>query len=162
MPKMAVHFKAVENSDFCKKKISLMERQLPKRQSSHRIAVENFDTGSVEIVEADEIRLCLPSKHVLQFWVTVGACLIGIGLGTFFMIWAQPANSAQCTQNCTSSPIFTIGAGLIGTAFGVLLPGPNYDKVSKKTTRRREIRPLERQHESTPLGESNETPATDE
>ncbi len=102
-----------------------------RKTSDHRIAVRDCD-GNTEIVEADEIRVCLPTAACLKFWATIASCMVTMGLGTFMMIWGGQA-----------SDLFKIGEALVALAAGVLLPGPEYHKVlpkkKKPAPRRRRV-----------------------
>jgi len=83
----------------------------------------------MEIVEADEIRVCVPTAACLKFWATIASCMVAMGLGTFLMIWGGEA-----------SGLFKAGEALLAAAAGVLIPGPEYHKVlpkKKKSVRRR-------------------------
>lgn len=91
-----------------------------ERKDSHTIALRGMD-GVVELVQADEIRVCVPTKDCVQFWVTVGTCIVCIGIGVFFMAWQG-----------YGSPYFVIGQALLTLALGVLIPGPNYQKILPK------------------------------
>lgn len=80
-------------------------------RKSHSIAIEGFD-GKTEIVEADELRVCVPTKECIQFWATIVACFVVIGLGVFFMIFQGP-----------TSAYYSVGLAMIGLGSGVLIPG---------------------------------------
>ncbi len=83
----------------------------------------------MEIVEADEIRVCVPTAACLKFWATIVSCIVSMALGTFLMIWGGEA-----------SGLFKAGEALVALAAGVLLPGPEYHKVlpkKKRSVRRR-------------------------
>lgn len=99
------------------------------RKDSHRILITGFD-GHHEVVEADEIRLCVPTAECIRFWATVIACFLAIAIGVFFMIFQG-----------SGSPYFFIGEGLLALGVGVLIPSPNYDAMK--------IRPLSRRRNAT-------------
>lgn len=86
-----------------------VEEQRPRK--THNIAIEGFD-GKTEIVEADELRVCVPTKECIQFWATIVACFVVIGLGVFFMIFQGP-----------TSVYYSVGLAMIGLGSGVLIPG---------------------------------------
>ena len=115
-----------------------------RKTSEHRIAVRDCD-GNMEIVEADEIRVCVPTAACLKFWATIASCLIAMGLGVFMMIWGGQ-----------SSDLFKVGEALVALASGVLLPGPEYHKVlpKKKKPQRRRRRPARRTRSAPPGGSS--------
>lgn len=99
-----------------------------RKSPNHRIAVKDCD-GNTEIIEADEIRVCVPTAACLKFWATIASCIVAMALGAFMMIWGG--------QN---SDLFKVGEALVALASGVLLPGPEYHKVlpkKKKPVRRR-------------------------
>lgn len=87
------------------------------RKDSHRILITGFD-GHNEVVEADEIRFCVPTAECIKFWATVVACFLAVAIGVFFMIYQG-----------SGSPYFPIGSGLLALAIGVLIPSPNYDAM---------------------------------
>lgn len=74
----------------------------------HSIAIEGFD-GQTEIVQADELRVCVPTKACIQFWATIVACFVCIGLGVFFMIYQG-----------TTSAYYSVGLAMIGLGTGCL------------------------------------------
>lgn len=82
--------------------------------SDHRIAIHNF-SGGIRYIEADEVVFCIPTRECVQFWATLVGALLSIGIGIFFMTWKGDA-----------SVYFPIGAAMLGTGLGVLLPSPNY------------------------------------
>lgn len=77
----------------------------------HSIAIGGFD-GKMEIVDADEIRVCVPTRACIQFWATIIACFVVVALGVFFMIY-QGQGSAY----------YSVGLTMIGLGSGVLIPG---------------------------------------
>lgn len=91
-----------------------------ERRSSHTIAVRDFD-GQVSVFEADEMRVCVPTKACVQFWATVLACFLLVVTGIVFMSVYPPATVK-----------FNIGQTMAATGTGILLPGPNYSKVLPK------------------------------
>jgi hypothetical protein len=105
-----------------------MEVEPHRNSSEHRIAIQNFD-GTSQIVEADELRICVPTKECIKFWALTIACFVSMGIGMFFMIWGG-----------TSSAYFFIGESLLVMGIGVLIPGP--DIASMKTRSRRSLRIL--------------------
>jgi hypothetical protein len=93
----------------------------PERETSdHRIAIQRFD-GSVEIIQANELRICVPTKKCIQFWLTCVGCLLAVIIGVFFMIYEG-----------SESNYFPIGAALLGTGIGGLVPSPNYAEILPK------------------------------
>ena len=113
-----------------------------RKTSNHRIAVKDCD-GNTEIIEADELRVCVPTAACLKFWATIASCIIAMALGTFMMIWGGQ-----------SSDLFKVGEALVALASGVLLPGPEYHKVlpKKKKPVRRRRRPAKRTQSAPPGG----------
>ena len=109
--------------------------------SQHRIAVRDFD-GNMEVVEADELRACMPTAACLKFWATIASCLVAMGLAVFLMIWGGP-----------NSDLLKAGTALLGLATGVLIPGPEYDKVLQKKRKilRRRRRPARRTRSAPPV-----------
>jgi len=73
------------------------------------------------MVEANELRFCVPTKECVQFWLTCLGALICIAAGIFFMIF----------QGSTST-YFPIGAALLGLGVGELIPSPNYKEIMPK------------------------------
>lgn len=94
--------------------------EVPIRKTSHTIAVTGFD-GKSSIVEADEIRVCVPTKECIQFWATVIACFLAIAVGVFFMVFQG-----------TGSTYYSVGLALLGLGTGVLIPGPSYGSMVVK------------------------------
>lgn len=92
----------------------------PVKENSHKILIIDAD-GHRDIYEADQIKICVPTARCVKFWATFVACLIGIGVGMFFMIF-QGAESAY----------FPIGNTILTLAIGVLIPGPEYESVIPK------------------------------
>jgi len=86
----------------------------------HRVAIRDF-SGQIEVVEADEIHFCVPTKECAQFWITIVACFVSIGIGIWFMVWQG-----------TTSTYFFIGEALLSTALGILIPGPNWETLFPK------------------------------
>lgn len=105
--------------------------QTPGKKASHTIAIQNFD-GETEIVEADELRFCLPNKTCIQFWAMMISCFLMIVIGIAFMtIWGP------------LSPYFFIGEAMMSTSLGILIPSPNYKKVfSAKKSERLQPEPI--------------------
>lgn len=87
----------------------------PKKE--HSIGVFDAD-GHMQVVQADEVRICAPTPKCMKFWATFVACLIAVGVGIFFMVWEG-----------TTSAYFFVGEGLLSLGIGVLIPGPNYEDV---------------------------------
>ena len=83
----------------------------------NRIFIKGFN-GNDQIVEADEIRVCLPNKHCIRFWVTIVASFFLAATGIFFMIFQG-----------TESKYFVTGEAMLIFAIGVLFPSPDYGKV---------------------------------
>lgn len=96
---------------------------IPERKESHKIFIAGFTREDDRIVDADEIRVCLPNKTCIQFWVTVVSCFIAMGLGIFLMIYQR-----------TDATLFAIGEALLSVAIGVLFPSPEYTKVFAPTS----------------------------
>jgi len=82
-----------------------------------RIAIHRFN-GEIEIVHADELRICVPTKECVQFWLTCLGSIICIAMGIFFMIFEG-----------SDSTYFPIGSALLGTGVGGLIPSPNYKEI---------------------------------
>lgn len=95
----------------------------PVQRESHIIAVSSFN-GKTKLVDADEVRVCVPTKECLQFWVSVCTCAASMILGVFFMIYQG-----------TTSVYFNIGLSLLLFAIGTLTPGPNYQAILPKKRR---------------------------
>jgi hypothetical protein len=108
---MAILVRRVENSSVSNEKQGLMEEEAPPE---HRIAIHNFD-GTNQVVEADELRVCVPTKECLKFWATLVACFIAMAIGIFFMLY-----------DGTESDYFPIGEALLVLGAGVLIPGPDF------------------------------------
>lgn len=90
------------------------------RKSSHIIAIEGFD-GETEFIEADELRVCVPTRKCIQFWCTIITCFIAMAIGVFFMIFQGP-----------TSVYFNIGEAMLAMAIGILIPGVSYGDIVKK------------------------------
>ncbi len=86
----------------------------------HSIAVDNFETGGVDIVEADEYRVCIPTKACVQFWATIVACFMCM----VFALVVMPLSDAN-------SVLFHLAGSLLGLAVGVLIPSPDYMSAFK-------------------------------
>jgi hypothetical protein len=87
-----------------------MEEVKPKKQ--HSIAVTGFDGEDAQIIHADELRVCVPTKQCIQFWATIIACFVAVVIGVVLMtVW--PPTSAY----------FPIGNTMMGMGIGVLIPG---------------------------------------
>lgn len=99
-----------------------MERvqEVTDRKSSHTIAVRDFD-GQIDVFEADELRVCVPTKACVQFWATLLTCFLLIITGIVFM-----------SLYASNDVKFHIGQSMAATGAGILLPGPNYSKVLPK------------------------------
>lgn len=91
--------------------MAAMEPVDQRPQKQHSIAIEGFD-GTTEVIAADEIRFCMPTKDCVQFWATIVACFVVIALGVFFMIYQGQ-----------SSAYYSVGLTMIGLGSGVLIPG---------------------------------------
>lgn len=91
-----------------------MEKAEIKKQSDHQIAIHGFDGEEAQIITADEIRFCVPTKKCVQFWATIIACFIAIAIGVVFMLISND------TQQ-----LFAIGQALLCLGCGVLIPGNN-------------------------------------
>ena len=85
-----------------------------------RIAVFDAD-GHLHEVQADEIRICAPTAKCVKFWAHLGAALVVVAIGVFFMIYQGP-----------TSAYFSVGLGLLTLGVGVLIPAPNYKSVSPR------------------------------
>lgn len=109
-----------------------------QRKDSHTIAIRDYD-GHVSFLEADEVRLCVPTSKCIKFWVTVASCLVAIGIGIFFMVFQG-----------TASAYFFIGEGLLGLGIGVLIPGPKYETIAP----RHSIRPAKPEVPVPPMHDS--------
>lgn len=88
----------------------------------HSIAVNRFSGGEPMIVEADEYRVCVPTKDCVQFWATIVVCFAAIVFSAVMMVVQGP-----------SSPLFYLWEAVFALAWGVLVPSPNY---SLKTFKR--------------------------
>ena len=86
----------------------------------HSIAVDNFETGQVDIVEADEYRVCVPTKACVQFWATIVACFMCMVFALVIMPLSDP-----------NSVLFHLAGSLLGLAVGVLIPSPDYISAFK-------------------------------
>jgi len=97
--------------------------QTAEQSASHTIAIQTFE-GETQIIEADELRVCLPNKACIQFWVMIITCFAMVVIGIVFMTAWDPL-----------SPYFFIGEAMMTTALGILIPSPDYKKVfgAKKT-----------------------------
>jgi hypothetical protein len=93
-------------------------QQVPARK--HSIAIDNFETGQVQIIEADEYRACIPTKSCVQFWATIVACFICIIFALVVMPLSNPC-----------SVLFHLAASMLGLAVGVLIPSPDYISAFK-------------------------------
>jgi len=96
------------------------ERKKPEKGDSH-IAIQHFD-GKVEVVEATQLRVCVPTKECIIFWfhmlAAVFACLAGIVLMCVF----RPTG-------LNDSAIFQAGVAMLATGVGVLIPSPSYGSI---------------------------------
>ena len=119
-----------------------------RKFSDHRIAVRDFD-GNMSVVEADEIRVCVPTAACLKFWMTCMSCLVGIGVAIFLMVY-QGSESAY----------FKAGASLLGVSVGILIPGPAYTAILPKKAKpvRRRRRPTKRSASAPPAVGSSPSP----
>ena len=95
----------------------------PVRDDHHVIATSSFKDGSTNIIEADELVLCIPTRDCVQFWATIIICFIVIIL-TIIGMALFPQDSA----------LFNICVGFFGLAWGVLVPSPNAANMKKKRT----------------------------
>ncbi len=86
----------------------------------HSIAVDNFETGGVDIVEADEYKVCIPTKACVQFWATIVACFMCMVFALVVMPLSDP-----------NSVLFHLAGSLLGLAVGVLIPSPDYISAFK-------------------------------
>ncbi len=93
--------------------------------SEHRIAVSDY-SGHIQVVKADEIRVCVPTIECMRFWVTSIICLIGIGAGLLLMLWST-----------ADSGFFKAGEAIAAMAMGILIPGPDYSSVLPKRKRKK-------------------------
>lgn len=91
-----------------------------QEKDSHHILVVDAD-GNKQVFEADEVRVCVPTARCLKFWATFFSCVIGIGVGIFFMVFQG-----------TSSTYFNIGTAILTSSIGVLIPGPKYQDILPK------------------------------
>lgn len=103
-----------------------------RKDSDHHIAVRNFD-GTIDVVEADEIRVCAPTKKCVKFWAQIIACFLSMGLGVFFMVFRGP-----------EGVYFAIGEALLALSVGVLIPSPDYESMTKKRSHSEDFRRPER------------------
>ena len=92
-----------------------------KAEDGHSIGISAFNNGEVQVVEVDEILLCMPTKDCVQFWVTIIVCGFVIILCIIGMALFQ-----------TDDPKFQICIGFFGLAWGVLVPSPNASKAFKR------------------------------
>lgn len=92
--------------------IKLKEPEPPRPDDDHQIAIHGFDGQATQIIEADELRVCVPTKQCIAFWATIIACFLAMALGVFFMIYQG-----------TTSPYYSFGMALLGLGVGVLIPG---------------------------------------
>lgn len=90
--------------------------------SGHRIGIVDAD-GEMSVVEADELRICVPTAKCIKFWANFFACLVAIGIGIFFMVFQGP-----------TSVYFYIGEGLLSLGIGILIPSPKYENLVQTPT----------------------------
>jgi hypothetical protein len=86
--------------------------QEPKKMSEHSIAIHGFDGEATQVIDADEIRFCVPTKTCIQFWATIIACFVAVAIGVVFMLIPD-----------TTGKLFPIGNSLLCLGCGVLIPG---------------------------------------
>lgn len=88
-----------------------------KSEKQHSIAVSGFDGEDAQIIHADELRVCVPTKQCIQFWATIVACFVAVAIGVILMtVW--PSTSAY----------FPIGNTMLGMGIGVLIPGELFSR----------------------------------
>ena len=92
-----------------------------EKKESHTIAIQTFSEG-VKVIEADQLRVCVPTKECLQFWVHTAACIAAFIVGVVFMGIYDSATTK-----------FAVGQGLLALAVGVLIPSPNYSDLLPST-----------------------------
>lgn len=102
-----------------------MEEAPAKNPSEHVIAVANFD-GSVTKVEANELRVCVPTRECIQFWAHTIACVVAVIAGLLMMCLFR------ATGPIPDSAVFQAGASLLSLGIGVLIPNPAYGALVKK------------------------------
>jgi len=101
-----------------------MEEQ-KKKPSEHSIAIANFD-GSVTKVEANELRVCVPTRECIQFWAHTLACVVAVVVGAVLMALFRKTGSMP------DEAVFQAGTGLMSLGIGVLIPNPAYGALVKK------------------------------
>lgn len=86
------------------------EPEPPRRENT--IAIAGFDGEATQIIEADEIRFCAPTKKCIQFWAAIVTAFVAIGVGIALML-----------IDGTDSKYFATGSTLLGFGIGFLIPG---------------------------------------
>lgn len=87
----------------------------PPRKTESTYAIPGFNGGPAEIVKADKIAICVPTKECIQFWFTMLTVAAGVITGTVMMILTPPQSS-----------LFNMWEALALFCFGVLVPSPKY------------------------------------
>lgn len=86
----------------------------PSRTES-TYAIPGFNGEEAQIVKADKIAICVPTKECIQFWFTMLTLAGGLITGTVMMILTDP-----------QSTLFNMWEALALFCFGVLVPSPKY------------------------------------
>jgi hypothetical protein len=100
-----------------------------KKPSEHVIALANFD-GSVTKVEANELRVCVPTRECIQFWAHTLACVVAVIAGIVLMALFR------ATGPVPDAAVFQAGASLLALGIGVLIPNPAYGALVGKASSR--------------------------
>lgn len=95
----------------------VQERVSPRE---HRIAIRNFD-GSTTIHEADELRMCVPTRACVIFWAETIAAFLCMIVGIIFLA-VFPSSNVE----------FHIGEALLALGVGVLIPSPDAQSMRPK------------------------------
>jgi len=103
--------------------------ELEKEETHKQIAIQNFD-GSQTIVEADQYKICVPTRKCVQFWAQVFACftavifgLILVGL-SLFSDNVSVVTIGNYTTITKDSLAMEVGLSLFFLGFGILVPTP--------------------------------------
>ena len=107
-----------------------MELQEIEKEETHKqIAIQNFD-GTQTVVEADEYKICVPTRKCVQFWAQIFACFMAVIFGLVLIgISLFSDNSSVITVGNTTtvtkdSLALEIGLSLFFLGFGILVPTP--------------------------------------
>jgi hypothetical protein len=81
-------------------------------------AITSWDGQAPQVVKADKIAICVPTKACIQFWFTMCAVAAGAILGAAMMIIVGPDDK-----------LFPMWEALALFCFGILVPSPNYGSL---------------------------------